>query len=138
MNEYIFTDVEFEVLTPVVMKSTIFWDITPRSPLRVNRRFGGTYCLHLQGRRNKLSKKSACLLPAFTLVSCSAYFFILKMEAICSSETSVDTQRTTLRYIPKDGTLQSLLRCDVMHILHAPTPPQRKPWLLLHGTPCMK
>jgi hypothetical protein len=25
------------------MKSTYFWDITPCSPLRVNRRFGGTY-----------------------------------------------------------------------------------------------
>jgi hypothetical protein len=30
------------------------------------------------------------------------------MEAICSSETSVDIQRTTRRYIPKDGTLQIL------------------------------
>jgi hypothetical protein len=30
-------------------------------------------------------------------------FLTLKMEAICSSETSVDTQRTTLRYIPEDG-----------------------------------
>jgi hypothetical protein len=29
------------------------------------------------------------------------------MEAICSSETSVDTQWTTWRYIPEDGTLQS-------------------------------
>jgi hypothetical protein len=28
------------------------------------------------------------------------------MEAICSSETSVDTQQTTWRYIPEDGTLQ--------------------------------
>jgi hypothetical protein len=28
--------VGFEVLTAVVMKSTIFWDITPCSPLRVN------------------------------------------------------------------------------------------------------
>jgi hypothetical protein len=27
------------------------------------------------------------------------------MEAICCSETSVDTQRTTWRYIPEDGTL---------------------------------
>jgi hypothetical protein len=27
------------------------------------------------------------------------------MEAICSSETSVDTQRTTRPYIPTDGTL---------------------------------
>jgi hypothetical protein len=33
------------------LKNTIFWDITPRSPLKVNRRFGGTYRLHLQGRR---------------------------------------------------------------------------------------
>jgi hypothetical protein len=29
----------FEVLTAVVMKSTVFWDIMPCSPLRVNRRF---------------------------------------------------------------------------------------------------
>jgi hypothetical protein len=31
------------------------------------------------------------------------------MEAICSSETSVDTQRTTRRYIPEDGTLHLVL-----------------------------
>jgi hypothetical protein len=41
----------FAVLTAVVMKSTIFWNITPCSPLRVNRRFGGTHRLHLQGRK---------------------------------------------------------------------------------------
>jgi hypothetical protein len=35
----------------------------------------------------------------------------LKMEAICSSETSVDTQRTTRRYIPEDGTLHNH-RCE--------------------------
>jgi hypothetical protein len=29
------------------------------------------------------------------------------MEAICSSETSVDTQRTTRRHIPEDDTLHS-------------------------------
>jgi hypothetical protein len=43
--------VGFEVLTVVVVKSTIFGDITPCSPLKVGLRFGGTYCLHLQGRR---------------------------------------------------------------------------------------
>jgi hypothetical protein len=32
-----------------VMRSSIFWDITC-SPLRVNRRFGETCLLHLQGR----------------------------------------------------------------------------------------
>jgi hypothetical protein len=33
------------------MKRTIFWSITPCSPLKMNRRFGGTYRLHLQVRR---------------------------------------------------------------------------------------
>jgi hypothetical protein len=32
----IIDDVGFEVLTVVVLKTTIFWDITPCSPLRVN------------------------------------------------------------------------------------------------------
>jgi hypothetical protein len=68
-------------LTPVVMMSSVFWDITPCSPLKVDR----------------------VLSPAFTLVSCSAYS-TLKMEAICSSETSVDFQRTKRRYIPEDST----------------------------------
>jgi hypothetical protein len=48
----------FEVLTAVVTKSTIFWDITPCSPLKVNRRFGGTYRLHLQGgRKSRATQK---------------------------------------------------------------------------------
>jgi hypothetical protein len=46
-------NVGFEVSTAVVMKSIIFWDMTPCSLLRCNRRFGGTYRLHLQGRRSK-------------------------------------------------------------------------------------
>jgi hypothetical protein len=33
----------------VVMKSIIFWDMTPCSPLSVSQRFGGTYRLHLLG-----------------------------------------------------------------------------------------
>jgi hypothetical protein len=36
------------------MKSTTFWDITSCSPLSVSRCFGGTYRLHLKGRKNKL------------------------------------------------------------------------------------
>jgi hypothetical protein len=32
------------------MKSTIFWDIIPCSPLKVNRRFEEIYRLHLQGQ----------------------------------------------------------------------------------------
>jgi hypothetical protein len=57
--------VRFEVLTAVIMKGSIFWDITPCSPLKVNRCFGGTY-------------------------------YFLKMEAVCSSETSIDFQRLAI------------------------------------------
>jgi hypothetical protein len=31
-------------------KRSIFWNITPRSPMKVNRRFGGSYRLNFQGR----------------------------------------------------------------------------------------
>jgi hypothetical protein len=41
----------FEVLTAVVMKSTIFWDVTLHSPLKVNRRLGETCWHHLQDWR---------------------------------------------------------------------------------------
>jgi hypothetical protein len=34
-----------------VLKNSIFWDITPCSPLNVNRRFGGMFRLRLYGRR---------------------------------------------------------------------------------------
>jgi hypothetical protein len=43
--------VENEVLTGIVMKSSVFWDITPYILLKVKRRFGGTCRLHLQGWR---------------------------------------------------------------------------------------
>jgi hypothetical protein len=87
--------VGFEVITVLVMKSSIFWDIKPCNSWKINRRFGIT-CLHLQDRR--------IFSPtAFTVVSCSAYSSTLKMEAICSSETSVDFQRTTWRYIAEWG-----------------------------------
>jgi hypothetical protein len=77
--------VGFEVLTAVAMKSTIFWDITPCSPLKVNRRFGGTYRHHLQdliisrGRNQRESRWQA--------------------EPFCLS----------WRYIPEDSILQDLI-----------------------------
>jgi hypothetical protein len=43
------------------------------------------------------------------LVSCLAYSSTLKMEATCSSETSVDFQQATLHYIPEDRTLHTHL-----------------------------
>jgi hypothetical protein len=42
--------VRFEVFTEVTMKNAVFWDVAPCRSC-VNRRFGGTYRLHLQGRK---------------------------------------------------------------------------------------
>jgi hypothetical protein len=48
--------VEFEVLTAIDMKSSIFWDVTPCSPVNDNIRFVGTYRLHLRGERLSLAR----------------------------------------------------------------------------------
>jgi hypothetical protein len=63
------------------------------------------------GSKNKPSKNPEWSRVAsstdFTLLSCSAYSSILKTDAECSSETSVNFQRATSRYsISEDRTLQ--------------------------------
>jgi hypothetical protein len=67
-------------------QNTIFWDITLCSPLKVN--WAGL-----------------CFKPDFMLVSCLAYSSTLKMEAMCTSETSVVFQRTTQFFITEDSSL---------------------------------
>jgi hypothetical protein len=103
----------FNSSNTLFMKSTIFLNITQCSPLKVNRRFGGKYLLHLQGRRISRARTSvkAVIATCFYAGSCLAYSSTLKMVAICSSETSVDFQRSTRRYIPEDSTLHNH-RCE--------------------------
>jgi hypothetical protein len=48
-------------------KSNVFWNTTPCSPLKVNRRFGGTYRLHLQ--REIISRTRNQLVAACHLLS---------------------------------------------------------------------
>jgi hypothetical protein len=64
----------------------IFWDVMPCSAVA--------------------SFPPACLLILAEIISST-----LKMEAICSSETSVATQQTTRRHIPEDDTLHNH-RCE--------------------------
>jgi hypothetical protein len=93
-----------------ILKSSIFWDITPCSPLKVNRRFGGTRTLHFQGRR--ISQTSKSLLA--TCFHAGFFWLILRpwrWGATCSSETSVDFQRATRRYIPEYISLHNR-RCE--------------------------
>jgi hypothetical protein len=47
-EEYLYY-VRFEVFTALTMKNVIFWNVMPCRSC-VNRRFGGTYGLHLQSR----------------------------------------------------------------------------------------
>jgi hypothetical protein len=61
---------------PVMLKISVFRNKVPYSLLKVSRRFGGTYHLHIRGRRMR--------------------------QTICSSE-AVDFQRTTRRYITEDS-----------------------------------
>jgi hypothetical protein len=61
--------VRFEVLVTVLMKSSVFWDIT-----------------------------QSCLPPAFVLVSCLAYCSSLKIEVTRVPETLVDFQQSTWHF----------------------------------------
>jgi hypothetical protein len=90
--------VGFEAFTAVTMKNVVFWDVAT-SRYCVNWPFGGTYRLHLQGR------KICRLQPLAHAGSSLADFSTLKMEAIRSSETSVHT-RSTRRHIPEDDILR--------------------------------
>jgi hypothetical protein len=105
------------------MKSTIFWDITSCSPLKVNRRYEGTYRLHLQGKSKKwawmqVTSRASLLVTWFVLVSCFAYS--------TTSVTPVDFQRTTSCYIPEDSTLHIhfallwlALQCETLMAVNA-------------------
>jgi hypothetical protein len=71
----------------------------------------------VQNKPNSSVKERYVLLATrFILVSCLAYSYTLKMEATHSSETSVDFQRTTLCYTPKDITLHKE-KSSYTHIL---------------------
>jgi hypothetical protein len=92
-------------------KSSIFWDTTPYTPLKGNRRCGGTYRLHLQSRKRQARNqceaagKQAASSPLFTLRP-------WRWRPPCSSQTSLDFQRTKRRYILEDVTLQDQSRLN--------------------------
>jgi hypothetical protein len=79
--------VRFEVFTAVTMKNAIFWDVAP-CRCCVSRRFGGTYCLHLQS--SKIRKRGTNMRRWLHV---RFFFFALRIEAIRSSETSLHPRR---------------------------------------------
>jgi hypothetical protein len=79
----------------------------------MNRRFGGTYHHHLQGRKiRERGTILSSLQPPAHAGSSLADFSALKMVAIRSSEKSINT-RSTRRHIPEYGILQKIFSLSV-------------------------
>jgi hypothetical protein len=77
----------------------------PWSPIEVHRCFGGQYSLYFQGRRI-IQVRNQDPVDYFLLVFWLVYYsFTLKMEAVLSSEKSVDLHRTIWRYIQEDDSI---------------------------------
>jgi hypothetical protein len=82
------------------LKSSVFWDITLCSRLKIMRRFGRTCRLHFQGRKISQERKqheaggkkreSELHATCPILVPCFVYSSIIIMQAKCSSETSLN------------------------------------------------
>jgi hypothetical protein len=84
----------------VTMKNDVFCDVAPCG-FNLTGRFGGMSRLHLQGRRHN----SAFTVNRLTYFLARVITSALKLEAICSSETSV-CNKTIRPHIPEDGILQ--------------------------------
>jgi hypothetical protein len=80
-------------------------DVRPCSLIKTYRRFGGTHCFPSSGSQIKPSKILRLLL-LFLAVACVTYFSRVKMESVCSSETSLNLYYVTQCYIPEVRTLQ--------------------------------
>jgi hypothetical protein len=90
------------------------WDITPCSPLKVNRHFGGTCRLHLQGRKiSRTRKQRESKRKTVLLANCFHARVLVRLILQpwrwrrYVSVTSVDFQRTTQCYIPEDSSLHN-------------------------------
>jgi hypothetical protein len=80
----------------IYMKSTIFWDITPCSSLKVNRLFGGTYRIHLQARISQARYQRESRLTFNRLHA------IISQKIVLFITTAVRTSNPTKIYMPLD------------------------------------
>jgi hypothetical protein len=92
--------------------------VTPRSPVEVFWRFGGTCCLYFQclrvskAIRKKQAASQAKHATSEQLLASLAYSSTLKMEAVCSSETLVNFYQTSWCHNPENSTFHSYRCCS--------------------------
>jgi hypothetical protein len=77
-------------------------------PLKLNKHFGGKCTLHLHGHGHESMWQAE---STFTLVSPLFYSLTLKMKVTCPSKMSVDFQRTTWHYIPRQNSVNNQFTC---------------------------
>jgi hypothetical protein len=77
---------------------TVCWDVAQCSVVEVYRRFRGAYCLHHQGDK---------------------WLIALMMEAVSTSETSINVYQTTRRNVPEESRYQTR-HCENLKS-HVPT-----------------
>jgi hypothetical protein len=96
-----------------LLKSSIFWDITPRSPLKVNRRFSGTFRLHVQCSRVSGTSLVCCLLCADVLLD-SLWPWRLRRHVPPKCLVYCHQNQTTRCYIPEDITHHNCRRKNLL------------------------
>jgi hypothetical protein len=94
-------DVGFVVLSAVITKIYIFWDITPCRPVK-STYVSDYHVASIFRVEGKPRKELTLVAVRFELIYCLAYSSVLKMEPTYSSETSVNFHLTTRHYIPED------------------------------------
>jgi hypothetical protein len=85
-----------EVLAEVVTKSSTFWDMTPCTPLKVNRRFGGDMTPPSSGSKNKPNKQPS--ISTQRNAASLAYSSAAKTEVVRSSEMASNFYHTIPRH----------------------------------------
>jgi hypothetical protein len=116
--------VRFQVLTATSMKITVFWYVAPCSLTKIDRRFRRAYWLHYH-RPDDRGSKHLWNVDQFPLDYTAQHprrqwfsysspwdpelpLIVLMMEAVSTSETSVNFYETTRRNNPKDSHLQTI------------------------------
>jgi hypothetical protein len=84
----------------IKLKSTIFWDITPCSLLKVNRRFGGTYRLHLQGRKISRARNQSESRWQATTLTLNGLHGVISQKMVLFITTAVRTSNPTNPLLP--------------------------------------